>query len=165
VLFRSGDGAERARLESRARNLPALAANITFTGQVNNVAQWLNAFDVFVLPSLTEGMSNVLLETMATGVPCIATPVGGNAAIIEADVSGLLFPAQDVQGLKERLWQLLSNPDRRLVLGHNARRRVERNYGMERMLASYAQMYTTLVRSAVDGSFPASWRASRVSGA
>ncbi len=136
-----GDGAEREALEAdiRARNL--LAARTVFVGETSDIVSQLNSFDVFVLPSLAEGMSNALLEAMSTGVPCVATRVGGNPELVEEGTSGLLFEPGDARTLATQLKSLALNPQCRHNLGGNARRRVEDRFSLRRMLSNYTHLY------------------------
>lgn len=140
-----GDGPERSRLEQLAAGTPSLREHVTFTGQVCDVIPWLSALDIFVLPSLSEGMSNVLLEAMAVGVAPVATAVGGNTRILDGGRFGRVFPAGDVAMLTDRLRELIVNRERCTEIGCQARLRVEQRYGMERMLESYARLYTNVL--------------------
>jgi glycosyltransferase involved in cell wall biosynthesis len=104
----------------------------------------LNALDVFVLPSRSEGMSNTLLEAMAAGLPIVASRVGGNPEIIEDECSGLLFRAGDVSQLIARLKALVQNPALRQKLGRAARKRAESKFSLERMIDSYQDLYLSV---------------------
>jgi glycosyltransferase involved in cell wall biosynthesis len=120
---------------------PDLARHTVFTGDVRNVAEWLNGFDVFVLPSLSEGMSNTLLEAMAVGLPAIATAVGGNTEVIEDGHSGLLTKPRDAETICSYLMHLANYELRRGQLGRNARDRVTKEFSLDRMLKRYQGMY------------------------
>jgi len=111
------------------------------------VAEWLNSFDVFALPSLSEGMSNTLLEAMAVGVPPVATRVGGNSEVIEDGLSGVQFNPGDYQTLAACLQKMASAPEWRLQLGENSRRRVAARFSLGRMMQAYSQMYSDVVMS------------------
>jgi len=136
-----GDGPMSASLKDRALSTPLLAANTVFCGAIENVAEHLSAFDVFVLPSLAEGMSNSLLEAMSVGVASIATKVGGNVELIEEGVSGLLIDPGATESLAGYLQTLATHPCWRRKLGRKARKRVEDRYSLQRMLASYGNLY------------------------
>ena len=144
VLIIVGDGPERAGLQAEVDSRPVLRKLVHFVGESADVPAWLNSFDVFVLPSLSEGMSNTLLEAMAVGVVPVATCVGGNPEVVENERSGLLFPAGDHVALAARLQQLAGDSARRQSLAFGARRRIESCFSLERMLANYAQMYCEL---------------------
>jgi sugar transferase (PEP-CTERM/EpsH1 system associated) len=140
-----GEGVCRRMLEQALANRPALQGRAHMVGDVNNVADWLNGFDVFVLPSLSEGMSNTLLEAMAVGLPIIATAVGGNLEVVEHGISGLLVQPQRPEEICSKLEQLGSSAALREKLGQNARQRVLSCFSLDRMLKSYEQMYCELV--------------------
>lgn len=136
-----GDGICRPALQRELAARPGLAGRARFIGEVNNVAEWLNSFDVFALPSLSEGMSNTLLEAMAVGVPPLATRVGGNSEVIEDGFSGVQFNPGDYQSLATCLQKMASAPEWRLQLGENSRRRVAARFSLARMMQAYSQMY------------------------
>jgi len=104
----------------------------------------LNAMDVFVLPSLNEGMSNTLLEAMACGLPVLATNVGGNPEIIENDINGCLFIPGDVRWLAEKLQFLAQDPALVHRLGTAARNRAIETFSLSRMLEGYRSFYLKL---------------------
>jgi sugar transferase (PEP-CTERM/EpsH1 system associated) len=141
-----GDGIERPSLESALARMPKLAQRTSFAGAVKNVAQWLNGFDVFVLPSLSEGMSNTLLEAMAAGIAPVATAVGGNSEIVENDCSGFLVQPRNPESICACLVRLGSDERSRKWLGENARKRVVTHYSLQRMLTLYAEMYCRLLK-------------------
>jgi sugar transferase (PEP-CTERM/EpsH1 system associated) len=136
-----GDGSERADLERRVQASPLLRDRTLFAGEARNVTEWLNSFDVFVLPSLAEGMSNTLLEAMAAGVAPVASRVGGNPEVIEEGRSGLLFEAGDVNALATYLKGLAEDPKWRHELGTSARQRVQTCFSLKGMLENYTQLY------------------------
>ena len=110
-----GDGPERGNLERQVQER-GLSGKVIFTGFQTDPENWYPAFDVFALPSLTEGTPLALLESMAVGVPVIASAVGGVPKIVRDGVNGLLVPPGDIKAIKEKV-QLLafdSNLCRRL---------------------------------------------------
>ena len=137
-----GDGPTRPALEKQLAGNSRLANSVALVGQVKNVADWLNSFDVFVLPSISEGMSNTLLEAMAVGVAPIATNVGGNPEVIEDGHSGLLVNPGDAQVLCSYLVRLAQNPCWRAQIASNARQRVAARFSLARMLERYDEMYS-----------------------
>jgi sugar transferase (PEP-CTERM/EpsH1 system associated) len=139
-----GDGTMKTDLEYLAQTLPGLRNRVVFVGETDLVRQWLNSFDIFVLPSISEGMSNTLLEAMAVGLPPIVTHTGGNTEVIEEGTSGISFSPRDHQGLARILKHLASSPDNRRIIGERARHRVLRNFSLNRMLQSYEKLYTDL---------------------
>jgi sugar transferase (PEP-CTERM/EpsH1 system associated) len=143
-LVLAGDGSERPRLERLAAERAALRGRVTFLGSTNRVAALLKAFDAFVLPSLSEGICNSLLEAMATGLSVIATDVGGTPEIVIHEESGLLFPVRDVGALAASLRRLAADAALRRTLGDSARRRVRDEFSMESMIQSYEALYSGL---------------------
>lgn len=141
TLVLAGDGPERPRLEAEVANL-GLQDCVRFLGNLKDVRPWLSAFDACVLPSLFEGISVSLLESMACGLPVIASDVGGNGEVIEPGVSGLLFPSNDVSRLAASITQVQGDAALRKTLGKNARHRTETVFSLPAMLARYAKLYT-----------------------
>lgn len=139
-----GEGPQRGMIENELLRKPDLSQRTLLAGDVRNVADWLNGFDVFVLPSLSEGMSNTLLEAMAVGVVPVATTVGGNPEVVEDGHSGLLVQPKDAEQISDYLIQLATAETWRLGLGRNARERVVTRFSVERMLRRYEEMYEQL---------------------
>ena len=136
-----GDGSERPRLEQMAAHLQ-LANRVRFHGQVDHAADLLPAFDAFVLSSRSEGTPMVLLEAIAAGVPVIATEVGGVPDVIGPD-EGLLVPSERPDSLARAMRSIYLSPtvaQRRALEG---RRRLVTEFGPERWLARYEQVYRT----------------------
>ena len=140
----AGDGPELERLRAIVDSLPILSGRVHFLGAQRNIPDVLNALDVFVLPSVSEGMSNTLLEAMASGLPIVATRVGGNPEIIEDRVSGLLFAVGDLAQLTGHLSNLAGNPALRCALGASARARIVDKYRLDSMLNRYRSLYREL---------------------
>jgi sugar transferase (PEP-CTERM/EpsH1 system associated) len=137
-----GSGPERERLQATAAS--ALEGRVCFAGDSDRVPELLNAMDVFVLPSLREGMSNTLLEAMACGLPVLASNVGGNPEIIENNLNGSLFAPGDVEWLANKLQLLASNPSLIHELGTAARNRAIESFSLSRMLELYRSFYLDL---------------------
>ena len=143
-----GDGAGRSELEAHAGRL-GLAERVTFTGFRTDVPDLLPEAAISVLPSLSEGLSNSLLESMASGVPVVAARVGGNPEIVEHDISGLLVPARDPAALAGAIGSLLQDPQLAARLGEAGRRRVTGiSFSMERSLSEVEGLYERLVGNA-----------------
>jgi sugar transferase (PEP-CTERM/EpsH1 system associated) len=140
-----GDGPQRPAIQEFLASRPLLRQRTLLTGEIHNVAQWLNGLDVFVLPSLSEGLSNTLLEAMAVGVPPVATAIGGNSEVVEQRRSGILVAPRDVDSISECLLELATARAWRLELGRNARERIVAHFSLARMLQRYDQMYSELV--------------------
>jgi glycosyltransferase involved in cell wall biosynthesis len=104
----------------------------------------LNAMDVYVLPSLAEGICNSLLEAMATGLPVVVTATGGNPEVVVDGESGLLFPVGDSRKLAEHLLLLTGRPDVRAEFGRQALNRVCQSFSIDSMVRQYEQLYESL---------------------
>jgi glycosyltransferase involved in cell wall biosynthesis len=143
-----GDGQQRAMLEARTMQA-GLAGFVVFTGQVDNVDDYLRAADIFVLPSTTEGMSIALLEAMAVGLPVVASRVSGTVDVIKHGENGLLFEPGNRAGLTDCIISLIESPNRQTKLGSQARKTVEQHFNLDRT----ADRYVTLYRSLLSGSF------------
>ncbi|HNF92651.1 MAG TPA: glycosyltransferase, partial [Accumulibacter sp.] len=135
-----GEGPLRDTLCSLADTL-GVSARTWFPGNISNVAEILHTFDLFVLPSLAEGISNTLLEAMASGLPLIATATGGNLELIAEGVNGRLFVPGDVDALTSLLSQYLGEPSMLSTHGGNAREMAVRRFSLPAMLASYQAVY------------------------
>jgi len=145
-LLLVGSGPELSRHQEFVAASPRLSGRVTFVGSATDVPALLNAMDVFVLPSLSEGMSNTLLEAMASGLPVVATRVGGNPELIEDERSGWLFKPGDVADLAARLERLAMDSDLRHLMGQDARRRVVQHFSLEGMINGYRNLYLNLAR-------------------
>jgi glycosyltransferase involved in cell wall biosynthesis len=139
-----GQGPERERLEERARAL-GVADRVRFTGPVIDVAEALRAADVFVLPSVAEGMSNSLLEAMATGLPCVASDIGGNQDLLGPCEAGVLVPGATADRWADALIALFRDPERRARLGASARRRIDEEFALDRIVGRYVALYRQLL--------------------
>jgi sugar transferase (PEP-CTERM/EpsH1 system associated) len=139
-----GAGPELERNQQIVKASGVLSGRVTFTGASGDVPNLLQSLDAFALPSISEGMSNTLLEAMATGLPVIATAVGGNPEIIEEDRCGTLFRPGDAESLAAHLAQLAGSEEFRRERGAAARRRAEERFSLKRMLEDYSEMYRTL---------------------
>jgi len=143
-----GEGPERANLEAFAASHPDWREGVSFAGSSNRIPELLNAMDVYVLPSIMEGISNSLLEAMATGLPVTATATGGNPEVVADGESGLLFPVGDARQLTEQLLLLRARPEWRLQLGQKARLRVRQDFSIDAMAQKYEQVYERVRPSA-----------------
>src|SRR5204862_2629178 len=106
----------------------------------------LAALDVFVLPSVAEGISNTILEAMASGLPVVATRVGGNPELIEAETTGLLVPSRQPQALEAAIERYLDDPHLRQLHGKNARQRAVDRFSLARMCDNYSAFYAGVLR-------------------
>ncbi len=139
-----GDGPELPRLQQRAQSSSLLANSVSFAGACDAVPELLNAMDVFALPSLHEGMSNTLLEAMATGLPVLATRAGGNPEVMSDGIHGWLFAPRNVPELADRIYQLATDNAMLMQFGRAARQHVVEQFGLESMLRRYQSLYLEL---------------------
>jgi L-malate glycosyltransferase len=135
-----GEGPLRARLETLVRDL-GLSGAVALPGPTLEPEGALRQLDIFVLPSLSEACSNALLEAMATGRAVVATRVGGNPALVEDQVTGLLVPPGDPAALAKAVIRLIEEPTLAAGLAAQAQKRVRAEFGVDRMLASVQALY------------------------
>jgi sugar transferase (PEP-CTERM/EpsH1 system associated) len=144
-----GDGPCReacVRLAAEA----GLSDCVYFTGERNDVAELMRAMDIFVLPSLGEGISNTILEAMATGLPVVATRVGGNPELVEPSVTGCLVPAGSPHAMAKAMLEYVCDSQLRRRHGSAGRARVERAFSLPTMVAAYVQTYDGVLRCKKD---------------
>ncbi|MDH5833917.1 glycosyltransferase [Luteimonas kalidii] len=135
-----GDGPEETALRAQAASL-GVADRILFTGARDDVSTLLPAFDVFALPSRTEGLSIALLEACAAGVAVVASAVGGNPEIVRDGDTGRLFPDDDGDAFRAVLLALLADAGERRRLGDAARAWVAAHASVEAMATRYERLY------------------------
>jgi glycosyltransferase involved in cell wall biosynthesis len=138
-----GDGPLRGELEHEAESL-GLAAQVRFLGDRRDIPAILASLDLSVLPSTSESLSNVILESMAVGVPVVASSVGGNPELVTGD-RGILFAPENVDEAVAAIESLLRDPARRAKLGSNARRFAQENFNAEGMGKRYEDLYFELL--------------------
>lgn len=135
-----GEGSARGILEKyAARN--GITGYVKFVGASDDVSGLLRTFDVFVLPSLNEGISNTILEAMASGLPVLATNVGGNPELVDDGVTGSLFAPGDWNGLAALLQTSVEDRSLRLAQGNAGRERATNKFSMNAMTNSYLNIY------------------------
>ena len=143
---------ERARLVMvgdgplRARSLEVLAAAgmadlAWLPGERSDVAAVMRGLRCFVLPSLAEGVSNTILEAMASGLPVIATDVGANAELVQDGVTGEIVPARDVEALAEAIERLACDPTQAAAMGRAGRKTAEGRFSLGAMISAYQSLY------------------------
>lgn len=136
----AGRGQLEAELKERVNRL-GLAKRVHFLGLRQDIAQILALLDVFVLPSLSEGLSMAILEAMMAGRPVIATHVGGNPEIVLDRETGFLVPPKDSQALAERLITLLTDRNQAARFAESGRRRAESQFSLYTMVGAYQSLY------------------------
>ncbi|MDR2787844.1 MAG: TIGR03088 family PEP-CTERM/XrtA system glycosyltransferase [Candidatus Accumulibacter sp.] len=149
-LVMIGDGPLRE--ESRAILERAGRAGLAWLpGERDDVPEILRGIDCFALPSLAEGVSNTILEAMASGLPVLATNVGGNAELIEEGKTGKLVPADDAPALSAQIVALAGRRGEARRLGLAGREAVERKYSLAAMVARYQSLYDHALGRAARG--------------
>jgi sugar transferase (PEP-CTERM/EpsH1 system associated) len=143
-----GEGPERPKLEALLHAHPDWRGRVSLLGLRHGVPELLNAMDVYVLSSVIEGISNSLLEALATGLAVIATATGGNPEVVVDGECGLLFPVGDFRKLAEHLLLLRVRPDLRRELGQKGLRRVREEFSIESMVRQYEGVYESLMPTA-----------------
>lgn len=144
VAGRVLDAAYQAELELLAKEL-GVRENVRFVGQLEDPLQLLAQSDIFLLPSRSEGMSNALLEAMASGLPVVATSVGGNCQLIQDGQTGFLTPPEDAGAAAARIVDLLENPSLAQALGRAARALIEREYSVNAVIELLVRKYGRLL--------------------
>jgi glycosyltransferase involved in cell wall biosynthesis len=142
-----GDGPCRPALERLVREL-GLEQVVELRGTTAQPEAALRDLDIFVLPSLSEACPNALLETMAMGLPVVATRVGGIPALVEDGRTGLLVPPGDPSALARAIAGLIEDPVRAAAMAARAREHVRNDFGLDRMLAGLQVLYDRALAAA-----------------
>nr|WP_242836758.1 glycosyltransferase family 4 protein [Desulfotomaculum nigrificans] len=139
-----GDGPLRQDLEQEAAEL-GLQNRVTFAGRRENIAEILAAIDIFVLPSVTEGLPLTILEAMAAGKPVVATRVGGIPEAIQEGKTGIVVPPKDPEALAVALAGLLGERERAVRMGINGQKFVQEKFGVAGMVNRTMELYQQLL--------------------
>jgi len=139
-----GDGPLRAALEAEVAAL-GISDQVRFCGARDDTADLMRGFDVFVLPSVNEGISNTILEAMACGLPVVAGRVGGNPELIVEGVTGHLYDPADPEDLRQALLRYITDPALRQTHGQASRDRVVQNFSLDSMVRRYVAFYDELL--------------------
>ena len=138
-----GDGPRRAALEAQIRRL-SLEKFVWLLGERDDVTAWLSSLDVFVLPSLWEGLPNALLEAMALGLPVVASAVDGVPEVVQDGKNGLLVAPRQPAALAKKLGELSGDAALRQRLGAEAQKTVFEKFTLARMIGEYEALYASL---------------------
>lgn len=144
-----GAGREEERLRFAASDL-GLRGYVQFAGRRSSteVRAALERADIYLLPSLSEGISNAALEAMAMEVPLVTTTAGGMNEAVADGIEGIVVPARDPQAMADGIASLLEDGRRRAAVGRSARARIEREFSLERQIAVYLKEYDSLLNGA-----------------
>lgn len=137
-----GDGEEKNRLQSMIDS-QGLGDMITLAGFIPRANQYLKAFDIFVLPSLKEGLPYVVMEAMAASLPAVATDVGGLSDLITSGQDGILVPPKDPAALTDALRALCQDAGTRAKIGAHARETAATKFAFRAMLERTINLYDT----------------------
>jgi L-malate glycosyltransferase len=143
-LILVGPGNDRQPLIELAAKLE-VADRVQFVGAVESPAEYLRAADIFVLPSVAEGMSNSLLEGMATALPCVVSRIGGNTDLVADGLTGRLIAGSTAEAWSSALLELLENPSEARRLGNAARERIDQEFGLEVVVDRYVDLYRRMI--------------------
>ena len=133
-----------AELQALVEHL-GVQEHVFFLGKITDQQTHLRGSDVFVLPSRSEGFSNALIEAMASGLPCIASDVGGNAEAIETDVSGIIVPPGEFAPLADAIVAVLRDSSFALELSVAGQRAVGASFSSDAMLGRVTEAYRSLL--------------------
>jgi len=139
-LLIAGQGPQETYLKKLTRDL-SLTANIHFKSTTDQTQDLLCAFDVFVMPSLMEGLGLSVIEAQACGIPVVASRAGGLVDLIEDGRSGYLVPINDPAALANRIIEALRNPKQSKVMAQQARLNIEQHFSVEMMLKQTLKVY------------------------
>ena len=143
IALIAGEGPLLGDLQAQVAAL-GLGERIRFLGHRPDLERVFAAMDIFVLSSISEGLSNTILEAMASGLPVVATRVGGADELVVDGVTGVLVPPRSAEALAEAIDQLASDPSRRNSMAQSARRRAYDEFAIDRMMQNYAALYESM---------------------
>ncbi|MGR5154513.1 glycosyltransferase family 4 protein [Photobacterium swingsii] len=135
-----GDGELKVILENKVEEA-GFSNRVHFLGWRSDIPQILAALDIFVLPSLWEGMPLAILEAQATGLPCVVSNIQGNNHLVTNNKDGLLFDLREPEQLSEKIISLIDNKTKRIQLGQNARKKVLDKYNIDLRIKKIARLY------------------------
>src|SRR5262249_38709034 len=144
-LAMAGAGPDRPRLVDAIKGRPALSDRVRWLGRRDDVPGLLKAADVLVLPSLWEGMPNVVLEAMAARRPVVGTAVEGTEDLVVPGQTGWLVPPRDVDALNQALIQAADPPERCQPYGAAGRRRVEQEFAIAATVRDYERLWAAVL--------------------
>ncbi|MEC4678698.1 MAG: glycosyltransferase [Nitrospirota bacterium] len=142
-----GEGPLKAQLIQAVSRL-GFSKEIHFVGAQTNIPEIMNALDIFVLPSLSEGMPNAVLEAMACGIANIATEVGGVPEVIENNKNGIMIASEDQNALVQSLSHLIEDQNHRKTLGAEGRKKMLSHFNLKKMVLAYEELYRSLLQKA-----------------
>jgi len=139
-----GDGALRKRFEKLSEEL-GIRQKVHFLGKRNDIPAILSNLNVSVLCSTNEGFSNVILESMASGKPVVATKVGGSPEMVKEDITGHLVPSANSSALADAIINVLNDPNRAVAMGIEGRKLAQERFSVYAMVKQYERLYKSLI--------------------
>jgi glycosyltransferase involved in cell wall biosynthesis len=139
-----GEGALKEELKILCADLK-IERNVIFAGERNDIPEILSLTDIFVLPSLREGLSLTILEAMACGKPVIATNVGGIPEVVKDGVSGILVSPKDPEALHSAMNELLDNRKKLKKMGYNGKRVCNESFDSKTMIGKIEDLYDSIM--------------------
>lgn len=145
LLLIAGDGPLRPSMEKLTEDLH-ISTHVKFLGVRRDIPNLMNAADAYVMSSAWEGMPNVLLEAHATGLPIVATDVGGNREVVIEGVTGFLVPPRNPDALAQTMIRLMDlSEEERRRMGEAARRHINENFNLDRVIDQWEDLYRELL--------------------
>jgi len=144
VIVGTGDFQYERQLKTQVEHLD-LRENVLFAGFQKHPELFISQFDVFVLPSVSEGFGIVLLEAMALGKPIVASNIGGISEIVQHSITGLLVKPADATELYQALLTLLNDPKKRAIMGDEGKKRIEEQFNLECMMEKLYGLYSEVL--------------------
>jgi len=144
-LIIAGTGNKENDLKGQTLKM-GISKNVLFLGRCDRMNDFYQLIDIFVLPSLSEGMPNVIMEAMAQGKPVIASRISAIPELIDDELSGLLVPPANSKRLAEAITKLSENREIFEKIGKEAKNKVINSYPLEKMIDSYDQLYRKMLK-------------------
>ncbi len=139
-----GDGPLRKELEQYAKSA-ALSDSVVFAGERFDIPQVLREIDVFVMTSSYEGLSNTVMEAMLSGLPVVATDVGGNGELVVDGLTGYLCPWNDPSAMSDKIMGLIGDRDKMKRMGEHGREKMLKEFSVEKMVRRTEDIYSELL--------------------
>lgn len=140
-----GDGPLRDELQTYCRSL-GIEQQVRFTGERADIPGLLQSMDIFVMTSLYEGMSNTIMEAMLSGLPVVATDVGGNSELVVNNETGYLVPLKDTGAMAAAVLNLIHDGEKREKMGESGRKRIVSEFGTEKMVKETEKIYAGILQ-------------------
>jgi len=144
TLLLIGEGNQKEKIADRVRSY-GLTDHVRFLNRRHDVLEILEVIDIFVLPSLEEGMSNALLEAVAKGRPAVVTDVGGNGEVVVHGETGLVVPPRSPEAMADAILRLLRNPEEMALMGSKGRERIHRLFSIREIIKKVQSLYADLL--------------------